>query len=247
MTNDSSSEQGVPAPTAPQPDVDALLHELRTSPPALHGWGGGDPGCWTLTLDALSWLRSAVRPGMRTLETGCGSSTILFAALGAKHTAVSPFAVEHERIVAFCKDRDVPLDDVTFIAGSSLDELPGLTGEGPLDLVLVDGDHAFPAPIVDWWYTQSRLSRGGLVIVDDTHLRACRVLRDFLAADAPRWKLVHQFAQTAVFEKLVDDATEGVWWKTQPWGQRMILTPKERVNRLRRQIEHRLGQRSKKP
>jgi hypothetical protein len=39
-----------------------------------------------------------------------------------------------------------------------------------LDLVLIDGDHAFPASFIDWYYTAEQVKLGGYVIVDDTNL-----------------------------------------------------------------------------
>ena len=36
-----------------------------------------------------------------------------------------------------------------------------------------------PAPFIDFWFAGGRLVPGGLLVVDDTHLRACRVLADF--------------------------------------------------------------------
>jgi hypothetical protein len=52
-----------------------------------------------------------------------------------------------------------------------------------LDLILLDGKHAFPWPVVDWFYTADRLKQGGLMIIDDAQMRSVGVLRDFMAAD----------------------------------------------------------------
>ena len=70
----------------------------------------------------------------------------MFALAGAKHTAISPFPFEHDRIRHWCNERRIPLDDVTMVNGPSQDILPRLDGD--LDLVLVDGDHAFPTPLI---------------------------------------------------------------------------------------------------
>ena len=82
-------------------------------------------------------------------------------------------------------------DRVAFEVGWSDEVLPRLTGP-PLDLVLVDGGHGFPAPILDWYYAASRLRQGGLVILDDLQLPQVRIgLHEFLDAD-PRWERVEE-------------------------------------------------------
>ena len=76
-----------------------LTARLRAEPPGLHG--GGDE-YWGLAWPALEWLEREVRPGMATLETGAGASTIVFAAAGAVHDAVTPDPAEETRIRASC-------------------------------------------------------------------------------------------------------------------------------------------------
>ena len=77
---------------------------------------------------------------MTTLETGSGASTIVFAAAGTDHTAVTPDAAEEGRVRATCRELGVSSDRVAFEVGFSHDVLPRLSGS-PLDLVLLDGAH----------------------------------------------------------------------------------------------------------
>jgi hypothetical protein len=65
-----------------------LTERLRRDPPGLHGEGE----YWGLAWSALAWIEENVRPGFATLETGSGASTIVFAAGGAVHEAVTPDA-----------------------------------------------------------------------------------------------------------------------------------------------------------
>ena len=74
-----------------------LTDRLRSLPPGLHGEGNE---FWGLAWPALEWLEREVRPGMATLETGAGSSTLAFAAGGAEHVAVTPDPGEEQRIRA---------------------------------------------------------------------------------------------------------------------------------------------------
>ena len=105
---------------------------------------------------------------------------------------------------------------VRFVAEPSDRYLPACDVNS-LDLVLLDGKHAFPWPIIDWFYTADRLKVGGLMILDDTQLRPVRVLADFLMADVDRWRLEGKpGGRTSIFRKLtgpVHDAT----WKMHPW------------------------------
>ena len=88
--------------------------------------------------------------------------------------------------------------------------LPRLTGPS-LDLVLVDGGHGFPAPIVDWYYAASRLRQGGVVILDDLQLPQVRLgLHEFLAAD-PRWERVEATQKWAAYRRLTDGLLREEW------------------------------------
>ncbi len=75
---------------APSPVCD----EIRRAPPLAHGGGTAFFG---LEWDALRWLERSLEPGMTTLETGCGASTIVFAAAGTRHLTISPDPSEHDR------------------------------------------------------------------------------------------------------------------------------------------------------
>jgi hypothetical protein len=122
-----------------------LTRTLRSRPLQAHS-----SGYLGLAWAALAWLEDNVRPGMRTLETGSGASTVMFAAKGATHVAISPSAEEHERIARYCEQEGIPLDRVRFIAESSHTALAETWEPEPLDIVLIDGAHSFPFPIVDW-------------------------------------------------------------------------------------------------
>ena len=191
-----------------------LFKELRTTKPRFHGETGEES--WRIHWDILDWLFRTAKAEWRTIETGCGYSTIAFAAAGAAHTVVSPDAGEQERVRAWCAEREIPTERVAFVVEGSDTWLPRECPDA-LDLVLIDGNHAFPWPFLDWFYTAPRLNVGGLVVVDDTHLKTGAMLRDFLDGEEGRWKRVETFKQTAVFAKLVENAVEPEW-QNQPWG-----------------------------
>lgn len=207
-------------------DLNHIFQALKRENPAFHGPGGKYH--WSLSDDVLQWLFETVAEGQRTLETGCGYSTLIFALKGAEHTVISPVAEEHQRIRSWGEAHGVDFSKVRFVAAKSEDVLPKL-GPEPLDIVLIDGWHAFPAPFIDWFFTCSKLAVGGRMIVDDTQILACRVLRDFLEKEAGRWSLECRFNRTDIFRKLQEQMFEGDW-REQPWGEMPVLSLRDRFH-----------------
>ena len=139
---------------------------------------------------------------MTTLETGAGASTVVFAARGASHTAISPVADEHERIRRYGVEHGIAMDRVRFIAESSHTALLHTWTPEPLDVVLVDGAHSFPFPTLDWMYTAPHLRVGGRMLVDDAYQPAVNVLSRYMTAN-PAWELeTVPGHRTPVFRKL---------------------------------------------
>ncbi len=204
----NSSESGTKRPLD-------IAEQLCTERPMLHGRQGKT---WSFGIHrkVLRFLAQQVGPEVRSLETGCGLSTIVFAAGGGAHTVVSPVADEHQKIQDWCRKHEISCDQVEFLVGDSRELLPSLHG-GPLDLVLIDGCHALPTPFIDWYYTARRLEVGGTLVVDDTHIRTGSILRDFLEAEDGRWELRQEFRHTSVFEKLHERVIDGIWWGQQPY------------------------------
>ncbi len=167
--------------------------------------------------EVLRELATRLRTCRQTLETGCGMSTVLFAAAGARHTVISPLREEHERIRAFCGEMRIVTDKVRFIVGDSRDELPRIQEPLDLDLVLIDGCHAFPSPFIDWFYAARRLRKDGLLIVDDTQIVTGWILREFLLSERERWSVEKEFRRTILFRKRVENVTDGFRWRQQPF------------------------------
>jgi len=153
----------------------SLTDSLRRSPPSLHD----SPDYWGLAWEALAWLEENVQSGMSTLETGAGASTMVFAASGARHHVVTPDAEEERRIRAACEERGIDVSRVTFHIGRSHEVLPVLDVPA-LDLVLVDGAHGFPYPILDWWHLAPRLKTGGDMLLDDAYLPGIAAIVDYV-------------------------------------------------------------------
>jgi len=174
-----------------------ITDSLRRSPPGLHG--GRE--FWGLAWEALGWLERNVHEGMATLETGAGASTIVFAARGAVHESVTPDPEEEHRIRRACQERGIDDSKLTFHIGRSQDVLPSLPPR-ELDLVLVDGAHGFPYPVLDWWHLAPRLEPGGRMLLDDAYLPGVAAVVDYArASDA--WELEAPVSfRTACIRKL---------------------------------------------
>src|SRR5919204_5160725 len=195
-----------------------LTDDLRASPPGLHG--AGDE-YWGLAWAALGWLEDTVSPGMATLETGSGSSTLVFAARGAVHEAVTPDADEEERIRRECERRGIDSSSVRFRIGPSHEVLPRWEPR-PLDLVLLDGAHGFPYPVLDWWYVAPHVRVGGLVLLDEAYMPPVRVLVDALR-DQPGWEFATAIGQRTVAVRKVAEGLPPFDWRGEPIGGRVSL------------------------
>lgn len=184
-----------------------LTARLRRQPPLVHA---GATHYFGLAWPALEWLENTVQEGWRTVETGSGASTIVFAASGAHHTVISPAPDEHSRIKAWCEENGISTERVSFDNRSSHEALPQLPDE-PLDLILLDGAHGFPYPALDWFYGAQRLRTGGFVLLDDAFLKSVNVVVEYLRR-SDSWEFVGAKGfRTPVFRKLDDEEPSFDW------------------------------------
>lgn len=183
----------------------AVIDRVISDPPAVHE---ADPvsglapphGVWSTDRDCYEFLAGRCGPGSRTLETGLGISTALFAAWRCEHTCVVPSDEERSRLLTYLSRRGIPADRLTVEVGLSERVLPALEPTG-LDLVLIDGGHGFPTAIIDWFYAGGRLVEGGVLVLDDLLLRSVTAgLLDFLDAD-PRWARLAGTAKWAAWRR----------------------------------------------
>jgi len=191
-------------------NLDALVNEN----PKFHMDGGGEPVSYGLGRAPLSYIAEKVKGDPNTLETGAGISTVIFALLGANHVCITPNKGEVGRIVAYCGQRQIPVLKINFVIEKSEYALPKLEASG-LDLVLIDGRHAFPTPFIDWYYTAEKLKLGGLMVVDDTQLWTGKILKEFMLSE-PEWQLDKIFSNTCCFIK-IKEGSHLKGWVLQPF------------------------------
>ncbi len=222
-------------------DITGLLALLLNESPSFHGMKLREDTVgtknWMIRPEVLEWMCHHIKPGSQTLETGCGYTSVLLSALSSRHTVISPLVREHELIKQWCASHDVATDHVNFMASKSQDVLPGLEVEN-LDMALIDGDHAFPAPFLDWYYLADKVAVGGLVIVDDTQIRTGEILRDFLKAETDRWQMVEEIGKTSIFRRITEAAVAyGVGWIDQPWCHVERPLIRRVLSRVRRMVQ----------
>ncbi len=168
-----------------------IIEILAGESPEFHRGRDGSAKSFVASKQMLRFISAHVREGSNTVETGAGASTVLFAAVGAHHTAIAPYPEEFERVRAFCDAHAIRTVDIRFVAEESESALPKLDIEN-LDFVFIDGLHSFPSPFIDWYYTAFKLKVGGIMVVDDLQLWTGAVLKQFLDAE-PEWDLVEAF------------------------------------------------------
>ena len=221
-----------------------VLRAVLDDPPEIHG-PDAPKGVWRTSTDCYELLIEEVPPSARTLETGMGVSTVLFAALETEHTSVS-LGDAADELIAWCANHDVSTERLRLVNESSVTALPRIAQERePLDVVFIDGCHGYPIVQLDWLYGCARLRSGGLVVVDDTQLPAPHQLRRFLKAD-PRWETVHSGYKWSAFRRLgtwelgEDYYVQQFWRSHEPW--RASLRRKV-PNHLRRPLGRLLARR----
>lgn len=208
--------------------------------PLLHGGGAAK---WDASDAVLSFLSGFLKPGMRTLETGAGRSTLLFARAGCEHQSVTPSSSEIAAIKASAAQEGVDLAATAFHEGFSQDVLPRLAGPvEDLDLVFIDGGHGFPVPAVDFIYTAPRLKVGGVMLIDDVDLWTGDMVVQVLKRD-PAWAFEGLMnGRTARFRKTAPFIVHE--WTRQPYVTAKSFWPQTRrklMNGLRLVATGRLG------
>ena len=163
---------------------------------------------------SLSYLISIVTEHSVTLETGNGFTTLLLAILAGKHFSVSPDEPVFARIHSFLRHHQwtvAPQSLVCLLGGSQV-VLPRETLP-LLDIVLIDGNHGFPLPFIDWFYTSRLLRTGGILMVDDCQLWTGRTLREFLLREREWRQVFDDEEKTCAFMKIAPTAVTKDWYQ----------------------------------
>jgi hypothetical protein len=177
--------------------------------PAFHASPLGELFSFPLPDDVLDYIAGLTNERTCSLETGLGASTIVFTAQQSRHFCITPAADEIERITDFFHANGVDCDHVTFEPDYSEFALPRMDLP-QLDVVLIDGRHGFPAPMLDWYYTGKYLKVGGALIVDDVDLWPVQQLIEYLSS-SPSWSVDRIFSRTIAYRRLAAGDERAEW------------------------------------
>lgn len=224
-----------------------VVQQLLNDKPTFHL---GGEARWDALPGTLTAISRSVQPGYSTIETGVGASTVVFAACGASHTAISPDPEEHQLVREYCQRIGVDPGPIRFIVGLSDDVLPTLLGRDRLlDSAFIDGAHSYPFPEVDWHYITRSLKVGGTLLLDDVPIPSVADLFRHMSIE-PNWRLDGIFDDRAArFTLLAPPAPES--WTDQPYnrkypdfsfattGRRLRMTAGHRVGLARHELAQR--------
>jgi hypothetical protein len=211
----------------------ALVAQILADPPRVHE--AAPSGVWSTERQCYEFLATNVGPETRSLETGCGVSTAVFAVRQAKHVCVMPFTEEADIVNAWCDRLQVPRDHLSFEIGPSDAVLPRMEAT-PLDLIFVDGDHRFPSPLIDWYFTIKRLVPGGLIVFDDIQLQGPKLIADYVATLVP-FESAARTAKWTAF-RLAEEVPPPEEWPLPRTDD--VLIPGGYFERLGRKVDRRL-------
>jgi hypothetical protein len=107
-------------------------------------------------------------------------------------------------------------------------------------MILIDGDHGVPVPLIDYFYTSDRLAKGGFLLADDVQIPSVQQLCDFLDTEKPRWTFVEQIGRTRIYRKSVEGSVTGLLWREQPF---CTVSPPQRglIHRALRKIRRKMA------
>jgi precorrin-6B methylase 2 len=160
-------------------------------------------------------------PFRSSAETGCGGSTIVLSHASDRHIA---FSIEGEdgTITELRKQSDLRAGNVIFIEGETRDTLSRYPFEGELDLVLLDGPHAYPMPQLEFAHLFPRLRLGGWLVVDDIQIPSVYELFRFLEQESS--VVVEEVAvRTAFFRRVKAAEYRPDGWALQGMNRHTIL------------------------
>ena len=160
-------------------------------------------------------------PFRSTLETGCGGSTIVFSHVSTSHTALAIEGADRT-ITGLRQCTDLNNKAVTFIEGETKDTLPARVSPADVDLILLDGPHAYPMPQLEFTFLFPFLRRGGWLVLDDIQIPSVHELFRFLKSNS-QVVLEEVSLRTAFFRRVSIAPPEPDGWERQGMNRNLVL------------------------
>lgn len=186
--------------------------------PCFHSQRDGGVCSWAGNINRLNDIEGIIQPGMNTVETGSGYSTVVFLASGCNHTTLTYDGREIDRIHLYCDTKSISTEKHCYLVGDSTETVKEVSGN--FDLIFIDGAHRFPHPIIDWFYLNKMLNVGGITIIDDTDIMACHILSKFLLSD-PGHELIKIQDNYTILKKIGNTPSPGDW-PSQPFSAKKV-------------------------
>lgn len=187
------------------------------NPPVIHA--GGTSTVHHISPHTIEYFNAITKPGLVTIETGVGFSTLIFVLNGCDHRSIAPVQQEFDDLLTYFKRNGIDTSTFRPVVRRSEEVLVELKDD-KVDIAFIDGRHAFPSPFVDYYYFALMVKKGGLLVVDDVHIWTGKILWDFLDND-PHWALVKNLDNRTVVYSKVSDIDHKEWWGQQPYTVKM--------------------------
>ena len=162
------------------------------------------------------WIR---KHGLRrTLEVGLGygrSAAYIMRATGSSHIAMDPFQSRYNDLGLKNADRLGHLPLLDFRPDRSHNVLPQLLRENRrFDFIFIDGDHKYDAILLDFYYSDLLLERGGYVMLHDMWMRSTRLVVSFIRRNKRNYRYVKTpLRNLALFQKQGEDTRSWTFFR----------------------------------
>jgi hypothetical protein len=171
----------------------------------------------TLMPDTLRRLEELIGSSFeRTLETGCGMSTIFFSITSAEHHCfcLDDRAYSNSSLNFVEQNPLFSRKACHYVLGPTQRTMPAHDFKDKFDVVFMDGPHGFPFPDLEYFFVYPHIKPGGFLILDDVMIPSIARLADTLFDDE-MFELVETVMTTAVFRRTTaptfDPEGDG-WW-----------------------------------
>jgi hypothetical protein len=197
--------------------LDEVLKDILNVRELLHGAG-------TVSKAVLTAIarHARARKIHRSVETGCGVTTLLLSHLSEQHTV---FALDIGGSLANVRRSHLLREEnVRFVEGPSQRTLSRHEFDQKVQLALIDGPHAYPFPDLEYYFLYPHLEVGALLVLDDIHIRTIHHLFEFLRCEE-MFRLDEVIGQTAFFTRTDAAAFDPIGddWQRQKYNERTLL------------------------